>query len=374
MILQPTPGVERSNFAFELETILPIVMAELEAALVSGRYILSWEVERFEAAFAEYVGTSHALGVNSGTDALTLALQALDVGPGDEVVTVANTFHATALAIARVGARPVFVDARSDDFLMDLTQVDAAISPRTKAIVAVHLFGLAMELEPLLRLCRARSLYLVEDCAQATGAMIAGRRVGSIGDVGCFSFHPSKTLAAAGDAGAVTTSHADLADRIRSLRYFGQRERKVHSELGHNSKLDAFQAIVLFHKLPLLDAWNTRRRERAKNLMGALADLPIRFQAEGLNERHVIHLLQLDCSEQRDALLKCLAGRNIDAVVRYSVPLHLQPAFRGLGYTAGAFPVAERLASTTLCLPLRPDLSERETREMTEVIAEHFGV
>jgi dTDP-4-amino-4,6-dideoxygalactose transaminase len=363
-------AVERINSRFELSQILPTVLSEIEHALVTGEVILSAEVDRFERAFADYVGCTHALGVNSGTDALVLALQALDIGPGDEVITVANTFHATALAIARTGATPVFADARPDDYLMDVDALESLVTDRTRAILAVHLYGLPLDPAPVLDLCARRGLRLVEDCGQAVGAMVGGRRVGSIGDLGCFSFHPSKNLGAAGDGGMVTTDDDALADRIRGLRYFGQRHRKVHSELGWNTKLDTIQAIVLHHKLPCLDGWNKVRRERAERYRARLAGLPLGFQTA--TDDHVFHLFQVETTE-RDALLAHLQERGIDAVVRYPVPLHRQPAFAFLGYRAGAFPVAERLAGSLLCLPIRPDLEDREMDVVVDAVRDFFG-
>jgi dTDP-4-amino-4,6-dideoxygalactose transaminase len=366
----PKVIVERMNSRFELTRILSPVMSEIEAALLSGAVILSAEVDRFERAFADYIGCDHALGVNSGTDALVLAMHALDIGPGDEVITVANTFHATVLAIARTGATPVLADARPDDYLMTVDDLEALVTVRTRAIVAVHLYGLPLDLAPVAALCERRGLRLVEDCGQAVGAMIEGRRVGSIGDVGCFSFHPSKNLGAAGDAGMVTTSSTEIADRVRSLRYFGQRERKVHSELGYNTKLDALQAIVLQHKLPLLDGWNKVRRERAERYRSRLRDLPVSFQTP--TGDHVYHLFQVDTPD-RDALRAHLVARGIDAVVRYPVPIHRQPAFEYLGHRAGAFPVAERLAGSLLCLPIRPDLDDLEMDLVVDAVRDFFG-
>lgn len=362
--------VERGNSRFEFAQILTPVLAEFESALLSGDTILSPEVRRFEREFADYVGCRQALGVNSGTDALTLALEAVGVGAGDEVITVANTFHATALAIVRAGATPVLVDARPDDFLMNTNALEAAVTGRTKAVIAVHLFGLPLDLRPVAELCERHGIHLIEDCAQAVGARTNGARVGSLGEIGCFSFHPSKNLGAAGDAGMVTTDDTELAERIRGLRYFGQRERKVHSEPGHNSKMDALQAIVLHHKLPFIDAWNQARAERAEHYRTALADLPVRFQTAG--EEHVYHLFQLQTPE-REALLHHLLARGVDAVVRYPSPIHLQPAFAALGYRSGAFPVSEHLADTLLCLPLRPDLDARQTGVVVDAVHEFFG-
>ncbi len=366
----PGQPVERINSRFELAQVISPVMAEIEAALLSGEVILSAEVGRFERAFADHAGTAHALGVNSGTDALVVALEALGVGRGDEVITVANTFHATALAIARTGATPVLADARPDDYLMDVAALEALVTERTRAVVAVHLYGLPLDPAPILDLCRRHGLRLVEDVGQAVGATVGGRRVGSLGDVGCFSFHPSKNLGAAGDGGMVTTDDAELADRIRGLRYFGQRQRKVHGELGWNTKLDAVQAIVLHHKLPHLDGWTKARRERAGRYRARLAGLPLRFQTA--TDDHVFHLFQVETPE-RESLRAHLQERGIDAVVRYPVPIHLQPAFAYLGYQVGTFPVAERLADQLLALPIRPDLDDPEMDHVVAAVRDFFG-
>lgn len=361
--------VKRGNSRFELAGILPEVLSEIERTLLSGNVILSSEVSRFEQAFASYIGCGYALGVNSGTDALILALEALDIGPGDEVITVANTFHATALAISRTGARPVLVDCRPDDFMMDTDQLKAAVTDRTRAVIAVHLFGRPLDIEPIVALCEHYGLDLIEDCAQAVGARIGNRRVGSIGRIGCFSFHPSKNLGAAGDAGIITTSDPKLAERLRGLRYFGQRERKVHGELGHNTKLDTLQAIVLYHKLPMLDGWNDRRRERASRYRAQLSGLPLSFQAP--DPEHVYHLFQVRSAE-RDELQKCLVAAGVDAIVRYPKPIHLQPAFASLGYGPGAFVVAEQLARTLLCLPIRPDLDDQHMDLVVTTISDFY--
>jgi len=363
--------IARSNFTHEFAEIHGVVLAEIESALLAGRYVLSKEVERFEKAFASYIGSEDAIGVNSGTDALLLALEALGIGPGDEVVTVANTFHATVLAIVRTGAQPVLVDALDSNYLMDVSLVESVLSKRTKAILAVHLCGLPLDLSQLREMAQRRGIALVEDCAQATGASVGGKKVGSWGDVGCFSFHPSKTLAGAGDAGAVTTSRKDIAARVRSLRYFGQQERKVHAELGYNSKLDTIQAIVLYHKLKLLDSWNDLRRTQARRYIDGLGHLPVVFQAGGFVPNHVYHLFQVQIPNgKRDALLSHLVARQIDAVVRYPVPIHQQPAFAHLGYPRGSFPVSERLAVSNVCLPLRPDMTLQETKVVVSAVTE----
>jgi len=366
--------VARSNFNYEFSQIRGIVLREIESALLAGRYILSEEVDRFERAFASYIGCEDAIGVNSGTDALVLALEALDIGPGEEVVTVANTFHATALAIARAGARPVLVDARRDNYLIDVELVESALSKRTKAILAVHLFGMPLDLTKLGELCRHHGIALIEDCAQATGASVGGKKAGSWGDIGCFSFHPSKTLAAAGDGGALTTNRGDVAARLRSLRYFGQSEPKLHAHLGHNTKLDALQAIVLYHKLQFLDRWNDLRRAQARRYIEGLSGLPVSFQANSFVPANVYHLFQVHVPDgRRDALLSHLVARRIDAVVRYPVPIHLQPAFNYLQYPRGSFPVSENLAVSNLCLPLRPDMTPEETSVVVGAVEEFYA-
>lgn len=377
MLGQPTRDarellVERSDFRFEFSECMQEVAGEIRDALLSGTYINSWEVERFEAAFASYLGCTHAVGVNSGTDALQIALEALNVGPGDEVITTANTFHATVLAIVRTGATPVLVDARMSDAQMNLEAVEERIRPTTKAVIAVHLWGMPLDLRKLKQVCSRRGLYLVEDCSQATGARTNGQYVGTTGHVGCFSFHPSKNLGAAGDAGAIVTSDDSVAAKARSLRYFGQRRPKVHSEIGHNSKLDALQAIVLFHKLRFLEQWNKARRLHAERYVAELNGLPLRFPS-AQSDGHVYHLFQVCTHESvRDRLLAHLVDRRIDAVVRYPVPIHLQPAFSGLAYTPGAFPVAEQLALTTLCLPLRPNLQQTELQIVVGAVRAFF--
>ncbi|ANW22370.1 DegT/DnrJ/EryC1/StrS family aminotransferase [Streptomyces clavuligerus] len=340
---------------------LPALLTQLDGLLRSGEYILSAPVEQFEEDFAAYVGTRHTVGVNSGTDALVLALRALSVGPGHEVITVANTFHASALAITSVGARPALVDCTPDDFLMDLDRVEAAINEKTRAILAVHLFGKALDMDRLRDIADRHGLAVVEDCAQAVGARWAGRRVGSFGDAGCFSFHPSKNLAAAGDAGAVTTDRADIADALRVLRGLGQRTQNNHVVRGYNSKLDAVQALVLRHKLSRLDAWNDRRRELAARYSQDLS--PHAAVPPPAGEEHVFHLYQV-AVPGRDAVLAGLTAAGIEAIVRYPVPIHRQPAFADLSL-GQSFPNAEHQAANTLCLPIHPDLT---TAELTYVI------
>ncbi|GGO96030.1 UDP-2-acetamido-2-deoxy-alpha-D-ribo-hexopyranos-3-ulose 3-aminotransferase [Wenjunlia tyrosinilytica] len=348
-------------------------MPAIEALLSGGDYILGEAVSDFEAGLADYLGVEHCVGVNSGTDALILTLEALGVGPGYEVVTVVNSFHASALAIARVGAKPVFVDCRPEDFLMDLDQLEAAISARTRAVILVHLFGRAADVTRAARICAEAGIALVEDCAQAIGARWDGKRVGSVSAAGCWSFAPSKNLAAAGDAGAVSTSYREIAERLGLLRHFGQRVQNEHSVKGHNSRLDSIQALVLRHKLGRLEAWNERRVALAGEYQERLAGLPLGFQDPGGPGGHVYHLFQVrtESSEVRDALLSHLLGDGIDAVVRYPFPLHQQPALPHRP-AVGAFPVAEALARETLALPIRPDLAPSELQYVCDSMATFF--
>jgi dTDP-4-amino-4,6-dideoxygalactose transaminase len=358
-----------AQFGGDIDTLV----GEIREMLLGGRYILSAEVGEFERAFAAYVGGRFARGVNSGTDAIVIALLALGIGPGDEVITHANTFHATVAAIQLVGATPVLVDAEDDSFLMDVGQVPAALTSRTRVILPVHLYGKPTDPTELLRIAAREQLHLVEDAAQAHGAAIGGRRVGSVGIAGCFSFHPSKNLAAAGDAGAIVTDDAQLAARIDSFRALGQRGQNEHVVVGLNSKLDAIQAHVLSWKLQQLDAWNAARAQAAAAYRALLTDLPIGFQRIDEGETHVYHLFQIRTAH-RDALLGHLQRHGVDAVLRYPTPIHLQPAFVRWGWQRGQFPVAERLAAELLCLPIRPDMHMGEIEYVCDTVRSFFAL
>lgn len=359
----------RYNYRAQFDPGFDTLLAELGRMLLDGQYVLSSHVSDFERAFATFNGSAHCVGVNSGTDALLIALRALGIGAGDEVITQANTFHATVAAIELSGATPVLVDPDEESFLIDLPAIQAAITDRTRAVIPVHLFGKPTPMAELLALSRQKNFVVIEDAAQAHGARIepgalpfsetpaAGKRAGSFGVAGCFSFHPSKNLAAAGDAGAIITDDPALAHRIAEIRALGQRQQNDHVVVGYNSKLDSLQARILSHKLERLDEWNRQRRARAALYRDALRDLPISFQREDPGEEHVYHLFQIR-SGYRDDLLAHLKGHGVDAVVRYPVPIHLQPAFRHHGWRAGQFPIAERLANELLCLPIRPDLTD----------------
>ena len=351
--------VKRYNYSDQFSGSVENLLDRYRQLLLQGQYILTEDVKSFERDFAIYLELDYAQGLNTGTDALIVALLSLGIGSGDEVITQANTFHATVAAICIVGATPVLVDAEEEGFTLDHTQLEDAITDKTRVILPVHLYGRPAPMEAVLSIADKNGLFVVEDAAQAVGARWRGKRVGGLGDAGCFSFHPSKNLAAAGDGGAIVTNNKSLDDKIHQYKELGQNGQNNHDVIGLNSKLDAMQALVLSEKLPHLDAWNEKRRKIAKTYREQLEDLPILFQTEGEEEEHVWHLFQIR-TEKRDALLDELQKVGIDAVVRYPTPIHLQGAFRDRGWKKGQFPISERLADELLCLPIRPDLTPAE--------------
>ena len=324
-------------------------------------------VAAFETEFARYCGVRHCIGVNSGTSALHLALLACGVGPGDEVITVPFTFVATAWAISYVGARPVFVDIEPETFTIDTSQVERAITSRTRAILPVHLYGQTAQLDPLLEICDRHGLVLIEDAAQAHGAMYYGRRAGAVGQVGCFSFYPGKNLGAYGEGGAVTTNDDAVAARVRSLRDHAQSERYRHEELGFNYRMDGLQGAVLSVKLRHLESWNATRRQVAMRYRGLLSDTPLALPTEAEAGRHVWHLYVVRHAE-RDRLQQALAAADIATGLHYSIPVHLQPAYAALGYRIGDFPVAEQVAQECLSLPIYPELSASEQEQIAQIL------
>jgi len=364
--------IARYNYAHQLGTDIDPLIADLRAMLVAGRYELTPEVRQFEEQLARFLGAKHVRGVNTGTDALVVALRALGIGRGDEVITQANTFHATVAAIQLVGAQPVLVDVDPETFLIDKRQMRDAIGPKTRALLPVHLYGKPTPMMDVIALAEARGLFVIEDAAQAIGARIEGRSVGTFGHFGCFSFHPSKNLSAAGDGGAVVARDAELDESLRRQRELGQVGQNNHVVVGFNTKLDAMQAKILSWKLPRLEEWNEHRRTAAGWYRERLAGLPVGFQARADGETHAYHLFQVRIGE-RDALLAHLRDRGIDAVIRYPTPIHLQPAFAGYGWKAGQFPVAEALAKELLCLPIRPDIGIEEIDYVADSIREFFG-
>jgi dTDP-4-amino-4,6-dideoxygalactose transaminase len=364
--------ISRYNYPAQFGDNADVLLSQLREMLLTGRYILGSEVTAFETAFAHYLGVQLVCGVNCGTDAIALTLSALGVKIGDEVITQANTFNATVTAIRIAGATPVLVDAEENGFLMDVSQVPDAMTSRTQVLLPVHLYGKPLPMDALVRLAHDRGIYIIEDAAQAHGAKIDGKKVGTFGIAGCFSFHPSKNLAAAGDAGAVVTNDIQLAYQLQLMRSLGQRAQNEHLIHGMNSKLDSLQAAVLLWKLPRLDAWNARRRLIAGLYRECLNGLPLSFQSEAANEEHVYHLFQIR-TDRRDALLEHLLKAGVDAVIRYPTPIHLQPAFADCGWKTGQFPVAELLARELICLPIRPDMQIDEVHYVAESTRSFFG-
>lgn len=335
-----------------------------------GAFAGGFFVEEFEKEFALYCGTGSAIGVASGTDALSLALRALDIGPGDEVVTVPSTFFATAEAITLTGATPVFVDVCPDTCNMDPRALETAITPRTKAIIPVHLFGQPADMDPILELAQQRGLPVIEDAAQAHGAEYKGRRAGSMGRLGCFSFYPGKNLGAFGEAGAVVTNDPALDRRIRMLRDHGQSQKYHHQVVGWNARMDGIQAAVLRIKLRNLER-NTKLRiahanryHRALGSVKSVTVLPPRPDV-----RHVYHIYPV-LLDHRDEVIQILSAKGIGTGIHYPVPVHLQEAYQPLGYGAGSFPVAERAAKRLLSLPMFPELSEEQIEWVIEGLRE----
>ena len=364
--------IRRYNYSHQFDGDVAGILQDFESMLLTGQYVLTPQVKEFELAFAQYTGTKHAIGVNSGTDALILAFTTAGIDRGDEVITVANTFHATVSAIRVVGATPVLVDANPDTFLIDTDLIESAISAKTKAIVPVHLFGRATDMDRIQSIAHANGLMVIEDAAQAHGAFTKGKRVGAIGNLGCFSFHPSKNLAAAGDGGMIVTDDDAMAESLRALRSLGQQSQNEHVMVGFNSKLDALQARVLYQKLPRLDQWNAARRKVAAAYRKRLNNKQLYFQAFDDEQGHVFHLFQIGCN-WRDQLMDFLREQEIDATVRYPTPIHLQPAFADCGWCSGQFPVAEKLADELLCLPIRPDMSIEEVDYVCNAVENFFG-
>jgi dTDP-4-amino-4,6-dideoxygalactose transaminase len=337
--------------------------AEIDSAvgrvLASGRYVLGPEGEALEREVAAYVGAPHAVGCNSGTDALHLALVAAGIGPGDEVVLPAFTFFATAEAVSYTGATPVFADIDPATFNLSIDSLKSRISSQTKAVIAVHLFGQCAALDEIAALCRQKKLVLVEDCAQALGAQYQGRRAGSWGEFGCFSFYPTKNLAAAGDAGLITTTSGDYDKLLRMLRHHGSRQTYLHERVGWNSRLDELQAAVLRVKLRHLDEFNAARRRVAQRYREKLRGARLELPAEDARGKHVYHQFTIR-SERRDAIREALAAEGIAASIFYPMPLHRQPAYEASNRNL-TLPASEAAAKTVLSLPINPLLDEAST-------------
>ena len=347
--MQPIPMVDLQA---ELNLLRNPILEMITEVLDSGNYVLGEKGEMLEKLVADYVGAKHALGVANGTDALVLALKALDIGSGDEVITTPFTFFATAEAIAEVGARPVFIDIEADTYNLDPSKIEVAITPKTKAIIVVHLYGKAANMKAILSLARKYNLRIIEDACQAIGTEFEGKRVGAIGDIGCFSFFPSKNLGAFGDAGLVTTNQKTLHDTMLKLRNHGSDKKYHHSLIGMNSRLDEMQAAILLVKLYYLDIFLHKRKEVARRYTESLPEF-LRKPNVPSSREHTFHQYCIELDE-RDKLAAELDKNHIASAVYYPQPLHVQEAFRYLNYKKGDFPIAERAASRILALPIYP--------------------
>ncbi len=343
------------------------LLPEITAILDSGRFVLGEPVQRFESEFAEYCGTREAVTCNTGTSALHLALLAAGVGPGDEVITVSMTFVATAAAILYCGATPIFVDIDPDTWTMDPSALKTAITPRTKAIMPVHLHGRLADMTAILEIARERGLTVIEDAAQAHGAERDGVRAGAFGDIGCFSFYPGKNLGAAGEGGAVVTNRPEFAERMRVLRDWGQAEKYNHVVKGFNYRMDALQAAILRVKLRHLPSWTEKRQEIGALYDRLLADVDVGKPAPAGRD-HVYHVYAIT-AQNRDQLQADLTAAAVATGIHYPRPVHLQRAYADPRYPAGSLPVTETFASTTLSLPIFPEMTEGQVRTVATTLA-----
>ncbi|OGW83106.1 MAG: transcriptional regulator [Omnitrophica bacterium RIFCSPHIGHO2_02_FULL_51_18] len=352
--------------------IRPGISKRIRRIFESHRFILGENVRKLEAAVAKKVGARYAIGVASGSDALYLSLVALGIGKGDEVITTPFTFFATAGAIARTGAKPVFADIDPETFNINPTKIRKRITRKTKAILPVHLFGLPCEMDEITQIAKKHKLFVVEDAAQSFGAEYRGRQTGSMGAAGCFSFYPTKNLGGAGDGGMVVTSLKKVASKLRTLRDHGQTKKYHHEFSGINSRLDEIQAAVLLEKLPYIDRWNRQRRAHAAAYNRGLKGLPLQLPAQPKGLDHVYHLYSI-LTKKRDPLLKALVSGGIGAGVYYPLPLHLQPCMRALGYRRGDFPHSESASEQIVALPMFPELKLQAVRKVVSAAKIFFS-
>tara|TARA_Y100001968_G_scaffold331974_1_gene388520 strand:- start:2420 stop:3670 length:1251 start_codon:yes stop_codon:yes gene_type:complete len=387
---------------FSLDKQLSDIGTELQDAVLrvlhSGQYIGGLEIKSFEDSFASSIGCSNVVGCNSGTDALMLALRALEIGPGDEVITTSFSFFATAEAISNVGAKPVFVDIESNGYLIDINLIEAAITSRTKAILPVHLFGCPVDMQRIIDLANTYGLKVIEDCAQAAGALFQNKSVGNWGDIGCFSFFPTKNLGAAGDGGAISTNSDQIATKVRELAVHAMPRRYLHTDLGYNSRLDVLQAAILNVKLPKIIDWINKREEIAKRYINSLIDLPgidiknyldysdlkhgwnqfvikvDNYSSENIdiNKKFLVSSIHSEIglldSSPRDLFKYDLEQLGVKTIIYYPIPIHLQPAYKNLGYKSGSLPNTEKACSKVLSLPIFPEISIEQQNHVIESI------
>ena len=348
--------------------ILPLISYALdEAAFIGGENVV-----KFEEEFAEFCKTSYCVGVSSGTDALRFALIAVGIGAGDDVITVPNTFIATTEAITQVGARPVFVDIDPITYNMDVSQLEGVVTDKTRAILPVHLYGQPADMDPILEIAERYRLAVIEDACQAHGALYKGRRCGSLGDIGCFSFYPGKNLGACGEGGAVVTNDEELAEKVRMLRNHGQKERYIHEMEGYNGRLDAIQAGILRIKLKKLEKWNEARRQAASYYNEVLSDISFITPPKEAQYAKAVYHLYVILAEKRDELRQFLYSKGIETGLHYPLPLHLQKAYEYLGYEKGAFPVAEEAAKRLLSLPVFPEITQGQIEYVADSIRSFY--
>lgn len=372
------PGVPLIDMGRQFAALEEELTAAVLRVCKSGRFVLGPDCQELETALAEYCQAKHAIACASGSDALLLALMACGVGPGDEVLVPSYTFFATASAVARLGGKPVFVDIEPGMFNLDVRQLSASVTNATKAIIPVHLYGQCADMPAVVEIARQFKLAVIEDAAQAIGAELCGRRAGTMGDIGCFSFYPTKNLGGFGDGGLLTTDRDDLAERLRLLRVHGMQPRYYHHVMGINSRLDSIQAAVLNVKLPHLDRWTAQRQACAGRYRRLFAeyglDRVLALPVEAADRRHVWNQFVVRVPEgKRDALRAHLAQRNIGSEIYYPVPLHLQECFAYLGYARGSLPETERAAAETLALPIFAELTGAEQELVVREIVAFFG-
>lgn len=339
----------------------------------SADFILGVEVSKFEKDFAKFIGTKYCVGVASGTDAILIALETLGIKEGDEVIVSPMTFIASVTPILALGAKPILVDILPNGSCIDPSLIEKHITPKTKAIVAVHLYGYPCDMDKILNIAKKHNLFVVEDACQAHGSLYKGRKLGSFGDIGVFSFYPGKNLGAYGDAGAIVTSNKNYFDKIMMLRDHGQKQKYVHQIIGHNSRLDTIQAAVLRVKLKHLDVWNNKRRNIVKVYKDLLKKLPVTTFSEDDNVKTNYHLFVIK-TKSRDTLCKYLKNKNISCGIHYPIPLHLQPSLKSLGYKKNDFPNSEKLAENCLSLPIYPQLTFKEVKYISNQIKRFFSI
>ncbi|MGB8657345.1 MAG: DegT/DnrJ/EryC1/StrS family aminotransferase [Candidatus Zixiibacteriota bacterium] len=356
----------------QYQTIKPEIDQAIEGVISNTAFVLGKAVEDFEKKFATYCGVKYCLGINSGTSALIMALQALGIGEGDEVITTPNTFIATAEAISLVGAKPVFVDIEEKSYNLDPTKLEGAITGKTKAVIPVHLYGQPADMDPILQTAAKKKVAVIEDACQAHGAWYKGRRAGSLGVAGCFSFYPGKNLGAYGEGGAVTTNSDEMAQKIKMLRDHGSAKKFYHEYIGNNCRLEGIQGAVLSVKLNHLDQWNEKRRKNAdlyrKYLKGTSVGLP----EEMPFAQHVYHVFSVRV-KNREKLIDFLKQKGVFTNIHYPIPIHLQNAYGFLGYKKGSFPVTEKCVDEILSLPMFAELTEEQIKYTAECIKEFYG-